>query len=124
MSKMLCAQAKISWGLGNQVSLLHVPIPKLEDKVISNPLDFIWEVHNIIKRKQQSLVVPLNDMLLNMESKLKGYKVVAKHIHGALTKSSTITTSLIGPSQQMSSANHPIKGFYFIVAGGPEVFCF
>ncbi|KAI9118758.1 hypothetical protein K1719_010203 [Acacia pycnantha] len=118
VNDMLSAQAKGSWG--NQVSFLHLTIPKLEDERISNPLDFIWEVHHIIKRKKQSLVVPLSGMLLDMESKLKGYEAVAKHIHGVVAKSSVIITSLIGPSQQMSLANHPIKGFYFTVAGGPE----
>ncbi|KAK4281009.1 hypothetical protein QN277_012557 [Acacia crassicarpa] len=116
VNDMLSAQAKGSWG--NQVSFLHVPIPQLEDERISNPLDFIWEVHHIIERKKQSLVVPLNGMLLDMETKLKGYEAVAKHIHGAVTK----VTSLIGPSQQMSLANHPIKGLYFTVAGGPDSF--
>ncbi|XP_028806419.1 O-acyltransferase WSD1-like [Neltuma alba] len=119
VNDMLSAhQAKRSWG--NRVSFVHVPIPKSEGKRISKQLDFIWEVHHIIKSKNQSLVVPLNGMLLDMKSKLKGYEAVAKHVYNAATKSSATITSLIGPSQQMSLANHPVNGFCFTVAGGPE----
>lgn len=35
--------------------------------------------------------------------------------------SSTVVTNLVGPVQQMSLANHPVKGLYFTLAGGPEV---
>ncbi|KAK4281011.1 hypothetical protein QN277_012559 [Acacia crassicarpa] len=115
---MLNAKAKGPWG--NHFTFLHVPIPKLENGRISNPLGFIWEAHNIIKRKKQSSVVPLTGMLLDIESKIKGYEAVAKHIHGTLSRSSMVITNLIGPSQPMSLANHPVKGLYFTLAGGPE----
>jgi hypothetical protein len=32
-----------------------------------------------------------------------------------------VVTNLVGPVQQMSLANHPVKGLYFTLAGGPEV---
>ncbi|XP_028806422.1 O-acyltransferase WSD1 [Neltuma alba] len=115
---MLNAKAKGPWG--NHITFLHVPIPKLESGRISTPLEFIWEARHIIKRKKQSLVVPLTGMLLNMESKIKGYEAVAGHIHGTLSRSSMVITNLIGPSQPMSLANHPVKGLYFTLAGGPE----
>jgi len=35
--------------------------------------------------------------------------------------SSAVISSLVGPTQQMSLANHPVKGLYFTLAGGPEV---
>ncbi|KAI9119035.1 hypothetical protein K1719_009710 [Acacia pycnantha] len=114
---MLNAKAKGPWG--NHFSFLHVPIPKLENGMISNPLGCIWEAHNIIKRKKKSLAVPLTGMLLDMESKIKGYEAVAKHLHGTLSRSSMVITNLIGPSQPMSLANYPVKGLYFTVAGSP-----
>ena len=49
---------------------------------------------------------------------------MAKHIHSTLAKSSTVITNLVGPMQQMSLADHPVKGLYFTLAGGPEVFWF
>ncbi|KAF7819685.1 O-acyltransferase WSD1-like [Senna tora] len=115
VNEMLNAKAKGPWG--NRIAFLHVPIPKLKERC---PLEFIWEAHNIIKRKKQSLAVPLTGMLLEMESKFRGYEAVAKHIQGTLTKSSAVITNLIGPTQQMSLANHPVKGLYFTLAGGPE----
>ncbi|KAK4281010.1 hypothetical protein QN277_012558 [Acacia crassicarpa] len=115
---MLNAKAKGPWG--NHFTFLHVPIPKLENGRISNPLGCIWEAHNIIKRKKQSLVVPLTGMLLDMKRKIKGYEAVAKHLHGTMSRSSMVITNLIGPSQPMSLANYPVKGLYFTVAGSPE----
>jgi len=48
-------------------------------------------------------------------------QAVAKHLRGTVTKSSAVISSLVGPMQQMSLANHPVKGLYFTLAGGPEV---
>ncbi|XP_054819689.1 wax ester synthase/diacylglycerol acyltransferase 4-like [Prosopis cineraria] len=115
---MLNAKARGPWG--NHISFLHVPVPKLENGRISNPLEFVWEAHSIIKRKKQSLVVPLTGMLLDIERKIKGHEAVAKRIHGTLSRSSMVITNLIGPSQPMSLANYPVKGLYFTLAGGPE----
>ncbi|KAF7819689.1 O-acyltransferase WSD1-like [Senna tora] len=115
---MLNGKAKGLWG--NRISFLHVPIPKLIGARVSDPLEFVWETHDVIKRKKQSLAVPLTGMLLDMESRVKGYEAVAKQLHGTVSKSSTVITNLIGPSEQMSLANHPVKGFYFTLAGGPE----
>ncbi|RDY12703.1 O-acyltransferase WSD1 [Mucuna pruriens] len=118
INDMLNNKAKGPWG--NKISFLHVPIPKLNQSRISNPLEFIWDSHNIIKRKKQSLAVSLTGTLLEMESKFRGQEAVAKHLRGTVTKSSAVISSLVGPIQQMSLANHPVKGLYFTLAGGPE----
>lgn len=73
INDMLNSKAKGPWG--NKISFLHVPIPKLNQNRMSNPLDFIWESHNIIKRKKQSLAVALTGTLLDMESKFRGQEV-------------------------------------------------
>lgn len=52
---------------------------------------------------------------------LSWWQKVAKHLRGTLTKSSAVISTLVGPVQQMSLANHPVKGLYFTLAGGPEV---
>ncbi|KAG5095916.1 hypothetical protein JHK84_051504 [Glycine max] len=118
INEMLNNKAKGPWG--NKISFLHVPIPKLNQNKMSNPLDFIWDSHNIIKRKKQSLAVALTGILLDTESKFRGQEAVAKHLRGTVTKSSAVISSLVGPMQQMSLANHPVKGLYFTLAGGPE----
>ncbi|KAJ1419596.1 O-acyltransferase, WSD1, N-terminal [Sesbania bispinosa] len=118
INDMLNTKAKGPWG--NKISFLHVPIPKLNESRISNPLDFISETHNIIKRKKQSLVVALAGTLLDMEGKFRGQEEVAKHLRGTVTMSSAVISNLVGPLQQMSLANHPVKGLYFTLAGGPE----
>ncbi|CAJ2668952.1 wax ester synthase/diacylglycerol acyltransferase 11-like [Trifolium pratense] len=112
---------KKSKGLwGNKITFLHVPIPKLNETKILNPLDFIHDTHNIINRKKQSLAVALTGTLLEIEGKFRGQAAVAKHIRRTITKSSAVVTNLVGPVQQMSLANHPVKGLYFTLAGGPE----
>ncbi|QHO09145.1 hypothetical protein HN51_067695 [Arachis hypogaea] len=118
INDMLNTKAKAPWG--NKISFLHVPIPKLKQSRTSNPLEFIWEAHNMIKRKKQSLAVPLTGTLLEMEGKLRGQEAVAKHIYGTLSNSSAVISNLVGPLQQMALANHPVKGLYFTLAGGPE----
>ncbi|QHO09291.1 O-acyltransferase [Arachis hypogaea] len=118
INDMLNTKAKGPWG--NKISFLHVPIPKLKQSRSSNPLEFIWEAHNIIKRKKQSLAVPLTSTLLEMEGKFRGQEAVAKHIYGTLSNSSAVISNLVGPLQQMALANHPVKGLYFTLAGGPE----
>ncbi|KAG2404100.1 uncharacterized protein HKW66_Vig0110220 [Vigna angularis] len=118
INDMLHSKAKGPWG--NKISFLHVPIPKLNQNRMSNPIDFIWDSHNIIKRKKQSLAVALTGTLLDMESKFRGQEAVAKRIRGTLTKSSAVISNLVGPVQQMALANHPVKGLYFTLAGGPE----
>ncbi|KAK7295345.1 hypothetical protein RJT34_18252 [Clitoria ternatea] len=118
INDMLNTKAKGPWG--NKISFLHVPIPKLNQNRVSNPLEFIWESHSIIKRKKQSLAVALTGTLLDIEGKFRGQEAVAKHIRSTLTKSSAVISNLVGPAQQMSLANHPVKGLYFTLAGGPE----
>ncbi|BAT83384.1 hypothetical protein VIGAN_04052400 [Vigna angularis var. angularis] len=118
INDMLHSKAKGPWG--NKISFLHVPIPKLNQNRMSNPIDFIWDSHNIIKRKKQSLAVALTGTLLDMESKFRGQEAVAKHLRGTVMNSSAVISSLVGPTQQMSLANHAVKGLYFTLAGGPE----
>ncbi|KAI4351612.1 hypothetical protein L6164_005956 [Bauhinia variegata] len=118
INDMLNTKARGPWG--NRISFLHVPIPNLSSSKVSDPLEFISEAHHVIKRKKHSLAVPLTGMLLEMESKFKGHEAVAKHVHGTLRKSSAVISNLIGPVQKMSVTNHPVKGLYFTLAGGPE----
>jgi len=48
-------------------------------------------------------------------------QAVAKHIYETLRKSSVVVSNLIGPVEPMVLANHPVKGLYFTMTGGPEV---
>jgi hypothetical protein len=62
-------------GWGTKYAFLHIPIPKLSDANIANPLEFIWKAHKQISRKKSSWATPLTGMLLNMVDKLKGPEV-------------------------------------------------
>lgn len=66
-------KSKGPWG--NRISFLHVPIPKLNEARISNPLEFIHDTHNIINRKKQSLGLALTGTLLDIEGKFRGQEV-------------------------------------------------
>lgn len=48
-------------------------------------------------------------------------QAVAKHIYGTLRNSSVVVSNLVGPIEPMVLANHPVKGLYFTMTGGPEV---
>ncbi|KAK7404996.1 hypothetical protein VNO78_06109 [Psophocarpus tetragonolobus] len=118
IQEMMKADSKSPWG--NHISFLHVPIPKLSQASLSNPLDFVWKAQKIIKRKRNSFTVFLIEWLLDMELKLRGHEGVAKHIYGTLRNSSVVVSNLIGPIEPMVLANHPVKGLYFTMTGGPE----
>ncbi|KAJ7981484.1 O-acyltransferase WSD1-like [Quillaja saponaria] len=105
---------------GNRFAFLHVPIPKLNDTSISNPLEFVWEAHNIIKRKKDSLAVSLTGRLLDMLKNFRGPEAAARYIHSTSKNSSATISNIIGPVEKMSVANLPIKGLYFMVVGPPE----
>ncbi|BAT90117.1 hypothetical protein VIGAN_06129600 [Vigna angularis var. angularis] len=111
VQEMMKADSKSPWG--NHISFLHVPIPKLSQTNISNPLEFVWKAQKEIKRKRDSFTV-------DMELKLRGYEAVAKHIYETLRNSSVVVSNLIGPVEPMVLANHPVKGLYFTMTGGPE----
>ncbi|XP_061362896.1 wax ester synthase/diacylglycerol acyltransferase 11-like isoform X1 [Gastrolobium bilobum] len=115
---MTKADSKSPWG--NHISFLHVSIPKLSQASLSNPLEFVWKAQKIIKRKRNSFTVFLIEWLLDMELKLRGPEAVAKHMYGTLRNSSVVMSNLIGPVEPMALANHPVKGLYFTMTGGPE----
>ncbi|KAK7381101.1 hypothetical protein VNO78_33625 [Psophocarpus tetragonolobus] len=105
---------------GNQYAFLHVPIPELSDSKYENPLEFIMEAHKDMTKKKNSFATPLTGMLLDFLRKIRGPEAVASYLRSTLRNSSTTISNIIGPVEQMAVANHPIKGFYFMVAGSPE----
>ncbi|XP_070673772.1 wax ester synthase/diacylglycerol acyltransferase 11-like isoform X2 [Malus domestica] len=44
----------------------------------------------------------------------------SRYIRSTIKNSSMVITNMIGPLEQMSLANHPIKGLYFLVVGTPQ----
>lgn len=60
---------------GNKISFLQIPIPKLSQSKISNPLEFVWNARKLIKRKRHSFSVYLIGLLLDLEMKLRGPEV-------------------------------------------------
>lgn len=77
---MLKPEARGLWG--NQISFLQVSIPELSQDRISNPLDFVWKAHKMIKRKRRSFSVYLIGLLLQLEMKLKGPEVCIYNLIG------------------------------------------
>ncbi|KAH7533364.1 hypothetical protein FEM48_Zijuj04G0123000 [Ziziphus jujuba var. spinosa] len=51
---------------------------------------------------------------------LGGHEVAARYVTKTLRSSSMTISNMIGPVEEMSLANHPITGFYFVGAGLPE----
>ncbi|KAK1568167.1 hypothetical protein Q3G72_021348 [Acer saccharum] len=117
VKEMVKPNAKSPWG--NHFAFLHVPIPKLTDSGLSDPLEFIKKAQQIIKSKRSSLGVYLTAKLLEAVDKFRGPEAAAKYVHGTLKNSSMGITNMIGPMEQVALANHPVKGLYFLVPGTP-----
>jgi hypothetical protein len=49
-------------------------------------------------------------------------QAAARYIYKAISHSSMMISNMIGPMEQMALANHPVKGFYFMTAGIPQVY--
>ncbi|CAN6570231.1 unnamed protein product [Malus baccata var. baccata] len=103
--------------LGNHFAFLQVPIPMTE---FSNALDFVWEAQKIIKKKRNSLAIYFTSGLLKMLNMFEGHEAASRYIRRTLKNSSMAFTNMIGPAEQMSLANQPIKGLYFMVVGSPQ----
>ncbi|KAI7756724.1 hypothetical protein M8C21_030647 [Ambrosia artemisiifolia] len=112
-------EAQVQWG--NQFGFLHVSLPKLNEyDQCLNPLKFVQETQNIIKRKRNSSAVFLTGMLLESVRKYIGPEATAKYIHNTLKNSSMSVSNMIGPVEKMTLANQPVKGLYFMVVNGPQ----
>ncbi|KAM7498108.1 hypothetical protein LguiA_022522 [Lonicera macranthoides] len=73
VSEMIKPNAKMPWG--NHFAFLHVPIPKLlncPDDDSSNPIDFVFNVHKMVKKKRNSAAVHLTGKLLETLRKFRG----------------------------------------------------
>ncbi|XP_056166303.1 wax ester synthase/diacylglycerol acyltransferase 4-like isoform X1 [Syzygium oleosum] len=117
---MVRPNSKSPWG--NNFAFLHVPIPKVKpgDSQFSDPLKFVHKAREVIKRKRSSFGVVLTGKLLEIMKKCRNAEVVAKHISRTLRNSSMVISNVMGPLEKLSLGNHPVKGLYYIVAGGPE----
>lgn len=87
------------------------------------------EVHTIILQKNKKLHAMRNHKIYIYVFSVKMLcvhvpdQVAAKLIHSTVKNSSIALSNLIGAVEQMAIENHPVKGFYFTVAGVPVVTC-
>lgn len=73
IDEMVKPKSKMPWG--NNFAFLHVPIPKLMSARLSDPLQFVYETHNTIKRQRNSGGVFLTGMMLEHIRKFRGPEV-------------------------------------------------
>ncbi|XP_043689066.1 wax ester synthase/diacylglycerol acyltransferase 4-like [Telopea speciosissima] len=118
VTEMNKQDSKSPWG--NQFGFLHVSIPNSDDSELANPLDFVYKGREIIQKKKGSLAVFLTGRLLEMMRKFRGPETTAQYVHSTLTNSSMTISNMIGPMEQMSLADHPARGLYFMVVGIPQ----
>ncbi|XP_058730388.1 wax ester synthase/diacylglycerol acyltransferase 4-like [Vicia villosa] len=105
---------------GNKISFLQIPIPKPNQSGILNPLEFVWEAREVIKRKKSSFSVHLIGLLMDLEMKLRGPEAVSKIIYDTIGNTSVVISNMVGPVEKMTLANHPVNGLYFTMMGGPQ----
>ncbi|KVI04342.1 O-acyltransferase, WSD1, C-terminal [Cynara cardunculus var. scolymus] len=112
-------EAQIQWG--NKFGFLHVSIPELHQYERSlDPLKFVHEARDIIKRKRNSSAVYLTGKLLEFVRRYRGPEATAEYIHSTLKNSSMTVSNMIGPLEKMTLANQPVKGLYFMVVNIPQ----
>ncbi|XP_031091546.1 O-acyltransferase WSD1-like [Ipomoea triloba] len=116
VSEMIKPNAEMPWG--NRFTFLPFTIPKLHGES-SNPLRFIYNAHRMVKRQRNSASVYLTSQLLEFSRKLRGPEATAQFIHGTIRNTSLTMTNMIGPVEETTLANHPVKGMYFAVSGAP-----
>ena len=74
VSEMIKPNPEMPWG--NHFTFLHIPIPNLSHTDhSSNPLKFVLESHQLIKRQRNSAAVYLTSWLLKILTKLRGPEV-------------------------------------------------
>ncbi|KAL1560671.1 wax ester synthase/diacylglycerol acyltransferase 3-like [Salvia divinorum] len=118
VDEMIKPNSDMPWG--NRFAFLQVPLPKLTQSELLNPLDFVKKAHRMIKRQKNSAAVYLTGQLLSFIKMVRGHEATARHIHATLKNTSMAISNLIGPVEQMALANLPCKGLYFAVAGPPQ----
>ncbi|XP_043710125.1 wax ester synthase/diacylglycerol acyltransferase 4-like [Telopea speciosissima] len=111
---------------GNHFSLLHVALPSTSCEDLNNfdPLEFIIKARDELRRKRNSLSLYFTSRIWNIISSIKGREVAAGYVHAIFKNTSISISSLIGPSQKMVIADHPISSFYYTVAGVPQSLIF
>ncbi|XP_021774165.1 O-acyltransferase WSD1-like [Chenopodium quinoa] len=103
---------------GNRITNIEVPFPHLEDDDLFKPLQFIKKAHNVIKRKRNgALGLHLMVSLLEVIRTIGGLKAAARTLERRWKNCSFAITNMIGPTDQVSFANHPLNGFYFVPTG-------
>uniref|UniRef100_A0A803M673 O-acyltransferase WSD1 C-terminal domain-containing protein n=1 Tax=Chenopodium quinoa TaxID=63459 RepID=A0A803M673_CHEQI len=103
---------------GNRIANIEVPLPNLEDDDLTKPLQFIKKAHKIIKRKRNGLFgLYLMDGLLKVVRTFGGLQAAARTFERKWKNCSFAITNMIGPTEQVSFANHPVNGFYFVPTG-------
>ncbi|XP_058733885.1 wax ester synthase/diacylglycerol acyltransferase 4-like [Vicia villosa] len=118
LKEMQKPESKGLWG--NKISFLQIPIPKASQSESSNPLEFVWEASDVLKKKKRSFGVHLIGLLIDLEMKLIGPEAVAKEIYNTIGNSSVLISNMVGPVEKMALANHPVNGLYFTMTCGPE----
>ncbi|CAH1424735.1 unnamed protein product [Lactuca virosa] len=112
-------EAKSLWG--NQCLFLHIPLPELhQNDNPLNPLKFVQETQNIVKRKRNSFAVYLNGMLLESIRKFRGPEATSRYVHRTLKNSSILVTNVIGPLEKITLSNQTVKGMYFMGVNFPQ----
>ncbi|KAI3872037.1 hypothetical protein MKX03_009897 [Papaver bracteatum] len=111
VQRMAKPDIKAPWG--NNFGFIHVPIPEMINAKIYDPIDYVSKVRKMITEKKNSLAVSLTGNLLEMMRRFKDSEANSKLLN-------MVITNMIGPVEQVSLADHPVKGLYFMVVNVPQ----
>ncbi|XP_042483870.1 wax ester synthase/diacylglycerol acyltransferase 11-like [Macadamia integrifolia] len=110
---------------GNHFSFLHVMLPsKCKDLKNMDPMDFVVQAKDEMRRRRNSMALYLTKRILGIFRKIRGPDAAARHVYSIWNNTSVTMSSLVGPTQKMVIADHPINSFYFTLAGVPQSLVF
>ncbi|KAJ4964558.1 hypothetical protein NE237_016407 [Protea cynaroides] len=110
---------------GNHFSFLHVMLPsKCKDLKNKDPTDFVVQAREEMRRRRNSMALYLTKRILGLFKKVRGPEAAARHVYSIWNNTSVTMSSLVGPTQKMVIADHPINSFYFTLAGVPQSLVF
>ncbi|CAN6443619.1 unnamed protein product [Victoria cruziana] len=110
--------AEASWG--NQFGFIHVPLPACKRINKENPIDYVLEAQELIRKKKSSLGVYLTGRFLEMLRKLRGAEAAAEYLKSTLTNTSMTISNVVGPLEKISMGGCPVRSFYFMVTRVPQ----
>ncbi|RZC86690.1 hypothetical protein C5167_030041 [Papaver somniferum] len=125
VEEMAKPDTKGPWG--NKFGLIHLPIPEMINAETDDPLEFVLEAKRVFTEKKSSLAGSLTGSLLEIMRRFRDSEANSINSESGssiyprcITKVEHGDFEYVGPVEQVSLADYPVKGLYFMVVNSPQ----